>query len=165
MRALDTGGIPAVHDLRHDKAMREAVRGDYDPNPHGYYEAVDRRRRRADWTTFRGRALKCFHGEMNCLRDGFAYRAVYLWRDPSEIEASHRDIGLKTDFTFLQHYDLDVRNDVAWLRGRGVKVTLLRYPEIIASPERALASLHWPIMVAAAAAMVEPALYRHRGAS
>lgn len=162
MRALAAGGIPAIFDARHDVAMREAVRGDYDPNPHGYYEAVDRRHQRGDWATFQGCAIKCFHGEMDCLRNGFAYRAVYLWRDPGEIEASHRAIGLKTDFAFLRHYDLDVRNDVAWLRGRGVEVAMLRYPAIVANPERELASLNWPIFVTAAAATVDPALYRHR---
>lgn len=157
MRALDAGGLPAVHDA--DYGRLPSADPTYDPNPHGYYELRNREHK----PEYAGRVVKCLNRQMlDVLNPVFRYRAVYLMRDPAEIKRSYaRTVpNGRRDFS---NYGRDVLNDVRLLEGFGADVVLLKYRDVIDDPYRELSKLTgWPFDVAAAAATIDPALYRHR---
>lgn len=170
MRALDAGGIPAIHDAGRGDAVRRnsTMLPGYDPNPHGFYEIEDLRA--VDWRRCEGRCVKVIRDNLiDCVPPG-GYRAVYMTRDPAEIRRSYPGTmsGPPTDatFDFLRGYWETVAADVGRLESLGAAVARLHYPAVVAGPLAAfarLAAAGWPIDPAAAAATVDPALYRYRG--
>lgn len=169
MRALDAGGIPAIHSPDRDRAVRgnSSMIPGYDPNPHGFYEVSDLRA--VDWSNAGGKCVKVIRDNLIDLLPSGEYRAVYMRRDPAEIRRSYLGTmsGPPTEhtFNFLLDYDRTVAADVALLAERGAKAVALDYASVVRDPSGELSRLGWPIDVGAAAATVDAALYRHRGAA
>lgn len=167
MRALEAGGIPCVYDPRGDgDRNRNTLIPGYVPNPHGFYEGADITR--PDWSEFRGKAVKIIRDDLRLIPAAERCRVAYMRRDPAEIRRSYCGIlsGPHDEraYRFLDGYAEKVTADVAQLRALGHNVTVLDYALLVANPT-ALAGLGWPLDVARAAATIDPALYRHRGAS
>ena len=171
MRALEAGGLAAIHDgCRTDAVRRNStlIPG-YDPNPHGFYECDDLGR--LDWSACVGRCVKVVRDNLCDHTPSAPFAAVYLTRDPAEIRRSFPGTmsgppGPAT-FNFLHDYWGTVEADCRMLAGRAVSLVRLHYPDVVADPRAAfsaLAAAGWPIDVDRAAATVDPDLYRHRGA-
>jgi hypothetical protein len=174
MRCLEAGGLPVVAE--HDPENFNALYGDaeYKPNPNGFYQFDLARLADHDFPdAYRGKLIKVLYPAVETLPDG-DYKVAFLLRDPAEIRASVRrflgadypDFEALPGHRTLQDYDAQMRRCVDALRARaGVSLTVLRYADVVAGPAAAFAALveaGWPVDPAAAAAMVEPALYRFR---
>jgi hypothetical protein len=166
MRAIEAGGLSCVYDTSGDaRRNAESAIPDYVPNPHGFYEAnafqtINR-------TTLRGRALKVIHGNACLLSAGERYRAVFMRRDPREIERSYRSVAGREMHPAARaihgDYATLVAREITELQRLSADVIVLDYAAVVAEPLGQLARLDgWPIDVPAAAAVVDPALYRHR---
>lgn len=164
MRALEAGGIACAYSPARDRSMHTlGLIPNYDPNPHGFYE-LDDLNLVADWSGFRGRAVKVVRDNLDLLPASESYRVVYMRRDPAEIRRSFRGVishETPGSFAFLDTYERDVTSDCR----RFGDCTLLDYASVIADPVAAFAALNWQLDVEAAAATIDSALYRHRGAA
>ncbi len=162
MRALEAGGIPCVYSPSRNAAMRPCnMLPGYDPNPHGFYELADLHNIH-DWSAFRGKAIKVIRDNLDML-PAIEWRAVYMRRDPAEIRRSYLGVTsaiTEQTFDFLADYEATVERDAARL-----SATILNYAAVVSNPLGELSRLDWPFNVARAAATIDPALYRHRGAA
>jgi len=161
MRALDTGGIPAVFDGTEDQRRNAQcpVHG-YVPNPHGFYECYGLHN--LWWSQLRGEVVKVVHGNLHALPPEERYAAVYMRRDPEEIKWSYPTVGGSP--IELDHYRRNVSEDLCHLNlTLHADLVILDYAAVVANPVREFQKLaHWPIDVHKAAATVDPNLYRHR---
>lgn len=154
MRALQAGGLPCVYSTKgDDERNRNARKPGYIPNPHGFFENADLSPQA--WTNYRGKAVKVVRDNLYLLPD-LPMRVVYMRRDPVEIQASH---DATEDGCDLRDYFAKVADDV-----KRTGAVVLDYADVVTDPLECLLSLNWPINAVAAAATIDPALYRHRGA-
>jgi hypothetical protein len=170
MRCAEAGGIPCVHSTAGDADRnRNTLIPGYVPNPHGFYEGADLDRR--DWSAYAGHAVKVMRDDLALIPPGVRCRVAYMTRDPVEIRRSYYGIlsgpHPETVYGFLDGYRDSVQSDLGRLAAAGHEVTEMAYAEVVADPAGQLARLGWPmdVAVAVAAAVVDPALYRHRGAA
>jgi hypothetical protein len=169
MRAAEAGGLPCVYDAAGDARRNAAsVIPDYAPNPHGFYELDGLQS--LDWAAARGKVVKVVQGNVPLLPRGERYRAAYMRRDPAEIRRSYVSVAgplphPPAAFRFLDQYDALLRADLDALAALPADVIVLDYAAVVADPRGQFARLGWPIDAARAAATVDPALYRHRGAA
>lgn len=155
MRALLAGGLPCVYSTKGDEDRNcNARKTGYTPNPHGFFENADLSP--SAWPNYAGKAVKVIRDNLYLLPT-LPMQVVYMRRDPVEIKASHdaTESGCR-----LGDYFAKVESDV-----KRTGAIVLDYADVVADPLKALLSLNWPINAVAAAATIDPALYRHRGAS
>lgn len=172
MRMLQAGGIPALTD---------GVRPPDAHNPHGYfeYEPVKRLASDSSWLeAARGRAVKIVHRLLLHLPEGFEYSVIFMDRDLAEVFASQREMlaargheaaqqGESTIVPALAQEVLDARK---WLSSRpNIRVLNVPYAGLVCEPARWSAEissfLGGDLNEAAMAAVVDPALHRHRRAN
>ncbi len=165
MRAVEAGGIPCVYSTVGDaNRNRNTLIPGYVPNPHGFYEDAPLR----GWPQHRGKALKVMRDDLTALPTDERLRVVYMRRDPAEIRRSYFGImsGPHPDpVSFLDGYEAKVGADLNRLDSLGCEVKVMEYATVISRPAFEFCRLCWPIDVQRAAATVDPALYRHRGAA
>lgn len=158
LRALEAGGMEVVYDPHADQ--RPHPDPNYNPNPHGYYELFNREHK----AEYAGKVLKCLNREMlDVLNPHFQYRAVYMVRNPVEVEWSYRRTVMNLNYsrTFGTYWN-DVYDDVRLLQMFGADVHPMWYHRVVEDPIGQLRWLSWPFDVAKAAATIDPALYRNR---
>lgn len=167
MRALDAGGVRALHSPRRDREVMSVACGEYHPNPHGFFELLDLRR--CPWHKAAGKCVKVLSDNIRDLLPEGNYRAVYMVRDPEEIRDSFAGVMSSTPtreaFQWLYDYAGRVADDVARLVSKGAEAVQLRYADVVANPLRELSRLGWPIDVIASAATIDSALYRNKRAA
>lgn len=166
MRAIEAGGIPCVYTTAgDDDRNKNTLIPGYVPNPHGFYENAPL----MDWDTHRGRCLKVIRDDLDRLPTNERLRVVYMTRDPAEIRRSYYGLlsGPHTEaaYSFLDGYWDKVNADRMRLERIAESVTMLYFPAVVSNPRYELGLLEWPIDIDRAAAIVDPALYRHRGAA
>jgi len=170
MRCLEGGGMKLLKDTLLDGPWNGSGVAGYVPNPNGFYNGPDEQ---ADWPSFcddaRGKLVKLFRLSLPMLLPG-KYRLIFMVRDPAEILASmrawtpHRSWGrLETDLHFLPQIKEAL---YAQLRGRGdFDILEVNYNDVMKNPLKEFERIKefgFPIDPAAAAALVDPALYRNR---
>lgn len=169
MRCLEAGGLACVYSCEgDDNRNRNTLIPGYVPNPHGFYENAPVNVPGA-WPAFAGRAVKVIRDDLGSIPAGVRCRVAYMTRDPAEIRRSYYGIlsgpHPESVYGFLDGYWPKVGADVGRLLAAGHEVTPLRYAAVVADPAAELTRLGWPLNAARAAAVVDPALYRHRGAA
>jgi hypothetical protein len=155
MQALEAGGMEAVYSKQRDQAMNarwgEAA---YVPNDN-YYELEA-----ADYTApdfprkYEGKLIKCLIGGALRLPVG-EYHVIVMRRPASEIAASlYAAFGSDLSYTGrTEDFDRQMQRYVEILRDRHSVKSLheIWYGDIVASPQKELMRLDWPIDVSAAA--------------
>lgn len=170
MRCLIAGGMTAVWDNDQDQLNLIWGRGNYLPNPNGFYALDEREFNRPDFVDeYDGHLIKCPYNKLLELPIA-AYRLVFLRRSPAEIRTSMaqftpgRSWAKNEALTYLYIPIMAELHQRILARG-DVTLTILQYAEIVAHPHiefAKLAKAGWPIDVTLASRMVEDALYRSR---
>lgn len=171
MAMLEAGGIPALTDR---------VRGADEDNLRGYYEYEPVKTIGADasWMAgARGRAVKIILSLLPHLPGGFDYRVVLMRRDLDEVIASQRVMleragrrgGRIGPDELKRLYEAELAKHDAWAAGRGdVESVRVSYNGLLTEPGPVVAMLDGflggGLDRAAMLAVVEPVLYRQRGA-
>ena len=168
MRMLDAGGIPALTD---------GHRPPDEHNPGGYfeYDPVKRLAEDASWLeAARGRAVKVIYRLLAHLPAQLDYRVVFMERDMGEVFESQRDMlrargapaADQRGDRLMAALAEELRNAREWLARRpGVRVLAAPYGEVVREPaawSRRISDFLGGLDEAAMAAVVDPALYRHR---
>lgn len=168
MQALAAGGLDAATDPRRDRMGDRHATADYVPLPHGAWELMPGAYEEPGFPRgYEGRLLKVpWHLAASMVVD--EYRVVLMRRDPREIQASvRRAFGHAPRHSQIEHYQEMMDDVTALLRNRrDTALVELSYPHVVAQPGLAFQLLvreGWPIDADSAAAVVDPALYRHRG--
>ena len=168
MKALEGSGLPARYSTQKDAVLGEKYgRGDYHPNPEGFYELG-----RKDFDDpgfpgiFDGALIKVLHWRLKGLPI-HRYRICFMVRDPKEIEVSYLKMFQRRPPFVLQKYQELVDGVVADVEARGDSQLLcVDHAEMIKDPETVLGRLRdagWPVMdIPGGARQVNPGLYRSR---
>ena len=169
MRMLQTGGIPALTDGR-----RPADRH----NPHGYFED-DRARRLAHDSSWieeaRGKAVKIIYRLLLHLPPHLDYRVLFMERDLEEVFESQQAMLVSTQnpaaaqdrAAIIGASAADLDSAKHWLRCQANFCHIaVPYAGLMANPllwaDRVSQFLDGRLNLPAMAAVVDPALYRHR---
>ncbi|MEP6714201.1 MAG: sulfotransferase family protein [Terriglobia bacterium] len=170
MQMLGAGGLPLLTD---------GVRLPDKENPRGYFEfeAVKRTARDSTWVNAaRGRAVKVIYALLRDLPPEFEYRVIFMHRDLREVAASQRAMLMKLgapgagvdDTRIASIFEVELAATLTWLSGRA-NFSLLQvdYRQSLEKPQSIAAAvnqfLDGGLDEAQMAAVVDPALYRHRG--
>jgi hypothetical protein len=171
MQMLAAGGMDVVVDDAHKTDEH---------NPRGYYEygpalSLGSDVSTTDWVAgARGKAVKVMAYQLGHLPDEFEYRVVFMRRTIAEVLASWDKMGLTRKDCELSERErvLAFKTEYATYeahleRRTNVSVVYVQYNDVIAEPaaqaDRVAQFLGVGLDVAAAAAAVDPALYRNRG--
>ena len=169
MRMLDVGGIPALTD-GHRSADRH--------NPHGYFED-ERARRLANDSSWieeaRGKGVKIIYRLLPHLPPHLDYRVLFMERDLEEVFDSQQDMLLSAENPaagqdragMIRALAADLESARRWLAcQKNIRRLDVPYAGVIADAvlwtDRVSQFLGGGLDQAAMAAVVEPALYRHR---
>ena len=170
MKCLMAGGMDAVYDTEMDSKNIEYGKGDYQPNPGGFYALSDLTAlKRSDFAgAYSGKLVKVFAGMAIRLPPG-DYKIVVMRRDPDEIIASMREF-LPGPQLFVYEpaahlYEVIFPALIERLETQGRRVTVIEYAKVVENPQAEfdrIAKAGWPIDPAKAAQCVDPALYRSK---
>ncbi len=169
MRMLEAGGMPAFVD---HKRQPDA------DNPHGYYEfePVKQLKQSSVWlSNALGAAVKVIYLLLYDLPSDYRYRLIFMRRNLEEVIASQegmlRRMG-RADTSpdvgdMAQLFEINLKQVDQWLPEQdNFELLNMQYDEVIASPAVAAQQiadfLGGGLDQAAMAAVVDPALYRHR---
>ncbi|MCC7389043.1 MAG: hypothetical protein IT431_09780 [Phycisphaerales bacterium] len=171
MAMLEAGGIPALTD---------SLRGADEDNRRGYYEFEPVKAIATDsaWMAdARGKAVKIILSLLPHLPGGFRYRVVVMQRDLDEVITSQRVMleragrrGGRIGADQLKRlYEAELAKHDAWAAGRDdVGSVRVSYNGLLAEPEPVVTALDaflgGGLDRGCMLAVVEPALYRQRGA-
>jgi hypothetical protein len=169
MRMLDTGGIPALTDGRRQADLH---------NPHGYFEdsRAARLAQESAWLEEAcGMAVKIIYRLLPDLPPHLDYRVLFMERDLEEVFDSQQDMLLSNQHSaagqdrtrMIRALAADLEQVRQWLsRQANIRCLNVPYAELIASPapwvSRISHFLDGGLNEPAMAAVVDPALYRHR---
>jgi len=169
MQAIEAGGIPALADH---------IRKKDEDNPKGYYEFEPVKKTRDDpsWVPgARGKVVKMVYSLLYDLPEGFEYRVIFLRRKMDEVLASQKKMLERTgkegakvsDEKLAELFTTQLAKFDRWVAGRSnMAILSIDYKDMITSPkaqcEKIRAFLGGGLDVDAAAAAVDPALYRNR---
>jgi len=171
-RCLEGGGLPVVKMSLNDSEYNIPFGNTgYIPNPNGFYSIEGYME--FDFPTFyeeyKGQVLKIPRTYIRLLPPG-KYKLIFMNRDEKEILASYRSfIGLRDwgeveSSVYLKDVILGAEKQIAAERG-DIDIIEVNYNELMRDPRAAfdaIVDFGVPIDPAAAAALVDPALYRHR---
>lgn len=169
MRALHEGGLPAVYFEEKNTAPNE-INPYHVANPHGFFELGEHQRVVRDYPDcYAGRVIKLIAGRL--FADiapvaGTPRRVIYMERPVAEIVVSYRVAFRRLPSQPMPPLQRDHGAAVKALRGLGYDVLHYRYHDVVADPLAcftAIAAAGWPIEPTAAAATVDPSLYRIKG--
>ena len=170
MQAIEAGGIPALADHIREKD---------EDNPKGYYEFEPVKKTREDpsWVPgARGKVVKMVYSLLYDLPEGYEYRVIFMRRDMKEVLASQRKMLERTgkqgarvsDEKLAGLFQAQLAKFDRWIAARSAMALLsVEYRDMIASPrvqcEKVAAFLGGALDAEAAAAAVDPSLYRNKG--
>ena len=171
MRCLEGGGMNARYDTAQEVLNLYFGRGDYKPNPNGFY-AVSLM---ADtpWPSFyddnKGRLIKFPRFDFQYVAQG-RYKMIFMNRNPKEILASmrmftpYRSWGRATNAVYLHEIIKPALMRILKKRG-DFEILELDYAAVVADPIKEFQKIQdfgFVIDVQKAAALVDPTLYRLR---
>jgi hypothetical protein len=162
MSCLEAGGLPVVRSESRDRLNAAHSDQHYRPNPTSLYEPDERAMRVPGWPRQHdGHALKVVAPLLGRLA-AHEYRVVFMRRDSEEIRQSYE--GAFGGRVTAQQIETVIAEALRTLNNRRDvhEIIELQYGDVIDDPVLSLASLGWPIDVQAAAAVVDPSLYRFR---
>ncbi len=171
MKMLEAGGVDVLTDQ-----VRQA---DAD-NPTGYYELERVKRLKegdVEWVAeARGKAVKIISELLQYLPAEHTYRIVFMRRPIGEILASQRRMlenlggpaGGASDERLAELFRLHLEQTIGWLGEQpNMAVLYTQYAHVVSAPGREAGRIRQFLDVRldaqAAAAVVDPTLYRHRG--
>ena len=165
MRASEAGGM----ELSQVRSTGDRAKGGYILNPNGFYETSTHLSSVDFPNGYHNKLLKRFGNEFyhtDFLRNKIL--AVFMKRDPDEVEASMRRAFPIDHIPSLIKYDLEA--ELAMHRAvPNSRIIVVDYNQVLADPLGSfelLASQGWPITDNQAAAdTVDQTLYRHRKAT
>lgn len=135
---------------------------DYDPNPNGFYEALQEERNDMLWpSTHEGQLVKSLLPDLIKMPAG-KYFVVFMKRDIREIVVSMKMAFSQDVEPKLLEQQIEVTLGVLNER-RDVILNVLNYSDVIENPVREfgkLAMSGWPVNPSSVAEWVDPALYR-----
>lgn len=166
MQALKAGGLEAVWDKEHEGELDKWKTKEYDPNPHGYYElSVDIYNDREFPKQYEGKLVKILSGHVPKIAVG-NYKIVFMLRDPKEIEISLIKMMRQVPAIDIKRYDEEMERAINAIKNRrDCELTVFHYKDVVKEPFpyfNRLVHRGWPIDPWAAAAKVDPKLYRNR---
>ena len=171
LRMLAAGGLEILTD---------GVRGADADNPHGYFEwePVKSLKRDAAWVAGAvGKGVKVIYYSLADLPAGYRYRVIFMHRDLDQVLASQTAMlkrrgvtgAAPDDATMKRLFESELEEIAEWLASRPVFALLnVDYAAVLAAPldeaRRVNAFLGGGLDESAMAGMVDPELYRRRGA-
>ncbi len=169
MQVIEAGGIPALTDN---------VRKRDEDNPRGYYEfePVKRTKKDPSWVAgARGKVVKMVYRLVYDLPNGYEYRVIFMQRNIDEVLASQkimlerlgRQGATIGDEKLKELFTAELTTFNRWISNHSnFSICTVNYRAMITSPiaecERINAFLGGILNVKAAAAAVQPDLYRNR---
>jgi len=173
MKMLEAGGLSIVTD-----GLREA---DTD-NPKGYYE-FERVKQldKGDYAWLakaRGRAVKVISALLEHLPSDYAYDVIFIHRKLEEVLESQKKMLIRrgedpnkvSDEELMQLFEKHKGNVLSWLhRQPNIRLLEVHYTQLLSDPqpnaEQIRQFLGGDLDVEAMTNVVDPALYRNRGAA
>lgn len=168
MRALRAGGMDVAYSPAREETRRRHADQWYDPNAGGLLE-LDQ----ADYQApgfpagYEGRLIKCLRsGPSRMAHMPGGIRVVYMLRDHEEQRQSLLAFFGRVPPS-VQQLEAETARNLAAIRARAdIALMTLEYTTVLADPHAAMAGVARffgvRLDVAAAAAVVDPALYRYR---
>ena len=169
MQAIEAGGIPALADHIREKD---------EDNPKGYYEFEPVKKTKDDpsWVPgARGKVVKMVYSLLYDLPEAYEYRVIFMRRNMNEVLASQKKMlersgkqGAKvSDEQLAELFKAQLAKFDRWVESRNnVALLSINYKDMIASPkvecEKIGEFLGGVLDTDAAAAAVDPSLYRNR---
>lgn len=168
MQMLDAGGIPALTDRRRPADLH---------NPRGYFEdeRVKRLAQDSSWLEEAcGKAIKIIYKLLPHLPTHLDYRVLFMERDLDEIYASQQDMlasrrdpAAAQDRAIIDALAQDLHSARQWLgKQSNIRCLYVRHTELVSEPKVSASNiarfLDEELDESAMAAVVDPALYRHR---
>ena len=169
MQAIEAGGIPALADHIREKD---------EDNPKGYYEFEPVKKTKDDpsWVPgARGKVVKMVYSLLYDLPEAYEYRVIFMRRNMDEVLASQKKMlersgkqGAKvSDEQLAELFKTQLAKFDRWVESRNNLALLsINYKDMIASPkvecEKIGEFLGGVLDIDAAAAAVDPSLYRNR---
>jgi hypothetical protein len=170
MKMLEAGGLQVLTD-----GIR---RPDVD-NPQGYYEFEGTKKLRngddAWLADAQGKVVKVISELLKWLPPDYNYRVIFMRRNMDEVLASQREMlshkgirpSVSQDERLATLYQKHVDEMTAWLeQQRHMEVVYVNYGNLLSGPAEAITRLNGflggSLDTAGMAAVVDPALYRHR---
>lgn len=160
MQALEAGGLPVIKHPSRRALNERCADARYRPNPLDLYEPAWADMRQVDFPRFHdGHALKIVVPWLGRLAV-HVYRVVFMRRDPEEIRQSYE--AAFNGHVSVAQIERAVHEALRTLANRRdvLEVHELGYADLVQRPSESLASLHWPIDIPVAAAVVDPSQYR-----
>ena len=169
MQAIEAGGLPALADH---------VRTKDEDNPKGYYEFEPVKKTKEDpsWVPgARGKVVKMVYSLLYDLPETYEYRVIFMRRNMDEVLASQKKMlersGKKgasvSDEKLAELFTAQLAKFDRWVEARSnIALLSINYKDMIASPkaecEKIGEFLGGVLDTDAAAAAVDPSLYRNR---
>jgi hypothetical protein len=169
MQAIEAGGIPALADH---------IRKKDEDNPKGYYEFEPVKKTKDDpsWLPgARGKVVKMVYSLLYDLPEDYEYRVIFMRRNMDEVLASQKKMlersgkqGAKvSDEKLAELFTSQLEKFDRWVAARTTIALLsIDYKDMVASPkaqcEKVGEFLGGVLDTDAAAAAVDPSLYRNR---
>ena len=169
MQAIEAGGIPALADHIREKD---------EDNPKGYYEfePVKKTKDNPSWVPgARGKVVKMVYSLLYDLPETYEYRVIFMRRNMDEVLASQKKMlersGKKgasvSDAKLAELFTAQLAKFDRWVEARNnIALLSINYKDMIASPkgecEKIGEFLGGALDTDAAAAAVDPSLYRNR---
>ena len=168
MKCLGAGGLPVVYNEAKDKILnKKYVRGDYQPNPEGFFELVPKEFENPNFPQiYSGKLIKMLHWRLGKLPQ-FNYRIIFMLRDPKEIEVSYLKMFQRRPPFVLYKYDELIDKIFSQLSERNdIDVLKIDHKDVINDPLKVFSFLKenaWPIEnVKNAVSAVNLSLYRSK---
>jgi len=169
MQAVEAGGIPALADH---------IRVKDEDNPKGYYEFEPVKKTKDDpsWVPgARGKVVKMVYSLLYDLPEAYEYRVIFMRRNMDEVLASQKKMLERSgkeganvsDEKLAELFAAQLAKFDSWVAARNNIVLLsIDYKDMVASPksqcEKISEFLGGVLDTDAAAAAVDPSLYRNR---
>ena len=169
MQAIEAGGIPALADHIREKD---------EDNPKGYYEFEPVKKTKDDpsWVSgARGKVVKMVYSLLYDLPEAYEYRVIFMRRNMDEVLASQKKMlarsgkeGAKvSDEKLAELFTAQLAKFDRWVAAcKNIALLSIDYKDMVASPkaqcEKISVFLGGVLDPDAAAAAVDPSLYRNR---
>lgn len=160
MRALEASGMPVDYDIALDEIfeMRDKLRGDYDPNPNGFYEGGEMRQ---------GFAVKRVAPLLHTIKCYVPIRMIWMERPEAERVASIKRWCFSDEH--VEKLKMGAEHLLGFMVAQskyGLDIKTVKYADMLSNPKDVLSGLKasgWPISdIAAGAKVPDFVLYRNR---
>lgn len=167
MRALEAGGLDAVHNPVRNRLVEHHSDKFYSPNSGGLYELTSTQYQ--EWgfpQRYKGKLVKCLYGGILRLAAVDDFKVVFMRRDAEEIRQSYEAFfGTALPFGAAGVDDRLGLSLRTLRQRRDIDVVELQYRDVVSDPlawMNLLRQRGWPIDAEKAAAVVDPQQCRFR---